>query len=269
MTAARLGRGALSRAPLMTALGALLLAGPARGAAEAPTDPLSEAEYTARRHALVDDLRDRDLQDEAVLGALRDVRRHRYVPLSARQWAYENRPLPIGEKQTISQPLIVALMSQLLELSPETRVLEIGTGSGYQAAVLAELCDEVYSIEILEGLGRRAAEVLAEEGYPDIHLRIGDGYLGWPEAAPFDAIIVTCAPDHVPQPLQDQLAEGGRMVIPVGDFPGQKLVLIRKEDGEFVRKDIVAVRFVPMTGAGVESAGGEVPERTDRGEGLN
>jgi protein-L-isoaspartate(D-aspartate) O-methyltransferase len=223
------------------------------GVAPVPVDPIERA-YEIQRHQLVEHALVGSIRDERVLDAMRKVPRHRFVPPPYRKNAYDDHPLPIGEGQTISQPYIVAKMTELLELTPDSRVLEIGTGSGYQAAVLAELAGEVYSIEIVEPLGRRAAGVLEDLGYGDIHLRIGDGYRGWPEAAPFDAIIVTCAPERVPDPLQKQLAEGGRLVIPVGSqFWGQELVLIRKRRGELVRQDLLPVRFVPMTGEGVKS----------------
>ncbi len=215
--------------------------------------PLTEDELARRRNELVDQAIVPAIADTAVVAAMRKVPRHRFVPADLQDQAYENYPLPIGEDQTISQPFIVALMTHLCRLTSKSKVLEIGTGSGYQAAVLAEIAGEVYSIEIVEPLGKRAAKDLADAGYGRIHLRIGDGYLGWPEAAPFDAIIVTCAPDHVPQPLQDQLAEGGRMVIPVGENPDdQNLVVIEKKDGALVKKDIIPVRFVPMTGKAEE-----------------
>jgi protein-L-isoaspartate(D-aspartate) O-methyltransferase len=168
------------------------------------------------------------------------------MPEKVRARAYADRPLSIGKGQTISQPYIVALMSELLDLAEGERVLEVGTGSGYQAAVLAELGVEVYSIEIVEPLARRAAEDLKRLGYP-VHLRTGDGYRGWPEAAPFDGIIVTAAPDHVPEPLVEQLALGGRLVIPVGSF-SQELVVLRKEEDGLHRQSVIDVRFVPMTG---------------------
>ena len=177
------------------------------------------------------------------------VKRHLFVPESLRSKAYDDRPLPIGHGQTISQPYIVALMTEKLDPRKTDRILEIGTGSGYQAAVLAELVDEVYSIEIVEPLGKRAAETLKALDYANVHLRIGDGYQGWPEHAPFDAIIVTCAPEKIPQPLIDQLKEGGRMMIPVGrQFGAQDLYLLEKKDGEILKTAILPVRFVPMTG---------------------
>ena len=186
---------------------------------------------------------------DAVMAAMAKVPRHRFVPSSQEGSAYDNRALAIGEGQTISQPYIVALMTDLLDLKRSDRVLEIGTGSGYQAAVLAELAAKVYTIEIVEPLGRRSAKLLEELGYRNIEARIGDGYGGWPEAAPFDAIVVTAAPTAVPQPLIDQLGRGGRMVIPVGRAGEvQHLLLVQKErDGSATTRRTLAVRFVPMT----------------------
>lgn len=193
----------------------------------------------------------RGVSDPRVLAALREVPRHLFVPAEAVASAYEDHPLPIGWSQTISQPFIVAFMTAALELEGHERVLEIGTGSGYQAAVLAECAGEVWSIEIVEPLARRAEQCLRDTGYGAVHLRIGDGYAGWPEAAPFDAILVTAAPDHVPQPLLDQLAEGGRMIVPVGSG-AQELVLIERRGGELTRRSVLPVRFVPMTGQAEE-----------------
>jgi len=185
-----------------------------------------------------------------VLQAMRRVPRHMFVPEEYQDLAYRNSPLSIGYDQTISQPFIVAHMSELLELKPEYRVLEIGTGSGYQAAVLGELCRHVYTIEIVAPLGRRAEKLLKELGYKQVRVRIGNGYEGWPEAAPFDRIIVTCAPEKIPQALLDQLAPGGRMVIPVGKQMGtQYMVEVSKDKkGRITRKQHYPVRFVPMTG---------------------
>lgn len=184
-----------------------------------------------------------------VAAALGRVERHRFVPAEVAAYAYENRPLPIGHGQTISQPFIVALMTELLDPQPEHVVLEVGTGSGYQAAVLAECVRKVYTIEIVAALGERARAALAALGYRNVEVRIGDGYLGWPEAAPFDGIVVTAAPEHVPQPLLDQLKPGGRMVIPVGaQAGGQDLLLITKEaDGRTITRRKLPVRFVPLT----------------------
>jgi len=193
----------------------------------------------------------RDVSDPRVLAAMRKVPRHRFVPERLRKEAYGDYPLPIGEGQTISQPYIVGIMSELMKLTGGERVLEVGTGSGYQAAVLAELAKEVYSIEILEPLARRATATLRELGYGGVYVRTGDGYLGWPEAAPFDAIIVTAAPDHIPQPLVDQLKVGGRLVIPVGEYY-QELLQCEKTPQGLLRKSIIPVRFVPLTGEEVE-----------------
>lgn len=188
--------------------------------------------------------------DPKVLLAMRLVPRHLFVPQEYQDLAYRNSPLLIGHNQTISQPFIVAHMSELLELKPEHRVLEIGTGSGYQAAVLGELCKHVYTIEIVTPLGKKASKLLQELGYDQVQVRIGNGYEGWPEAAPFDRIIVTCAPEEIPQPLMDQLVPGGRMVIPVGgQMETQYMVVVNKDKkGRISQKKHYPVRFVPMTG---------------------
>jgi len=193
----------------------------------------------------------RGVKDPRVLSALLKVERHRFVPEEYLGSAYSDQPLPIGEGQTISQPYIVALMTELLELKGDEKVLEIGTGSGYQAAVLAELAREVYTIEIIEPLASAAKNRLLELGYQNIKVKAGDGYLGWPEAAPFDAIIITCAPDHIPEPLVEQLKEGGRMVLPVGAY-AQELKKIVKRSGKIETSDIIPVAFVPMTGDAVK-----------------
>lgn len=189
----------------------------------------------------------RGIKDTRVLAALRDTPRHEFVPEALRDQAYQDHPLPIGFRQTISQPYIVALMSEVLELSGDEIVLEIGTGSGYQAAVLGRLAKEVYTIEIVPELGERAERDLARLGFLNVHVRVGDGYQGWPEHAPFDAIIVTAAPQQVPQPLVDQLAVGGRMVLPVGRW-NQELVLLRRTSRGIEREKVIDVRFVPMVG---------------------
>jgi protein-L-isoaspartate(D-aspartate) O-methyltransferase len=190
------------------------------------------------------------VRDPGVLQAMRRVPRHFFIPEAYRSEAYRNSPLLIGHNQTISQPFIVAHMTELLELSREHKVLEIGTGSGYQAAVLGELCDNVYTVEIIPPLGNRAKELLEELGYTGIHVKIGDGYEGWREYAPFDRIIVTCAPDDIPEPLIDQLIHGGRMVIPVGEpYRTQYMVVVKKDKkGRISREYKYPVRFVPMTG---------------------
>jgi protein-L-isoaspartate(D-aspartate) O-methyltransferase len=190
----------------------------------------------------------RDITNARVLAAMDRVPRHEFVPERLRGEAYDDCPLPIGHGQTISQPYIVAFMTERLEPCTADRVLEIGTGSGYQAAVLAELVAQVYTIEIIEDLAHRAAADLKRLGYTNVFVRAGDGYKGWPEHAPFDAIIVTCAPEHVPQPLTAQLREGGRMMIPVGPIWNQELILLRKHEGKLEQRSVLPVRFVPMTG---------------------
>jgi protein-L-isoaspartate(D-aspartate) O-methyltransferase len=190
----------------------------------------------------------RGISAERVLAAMRKVPREEFVPQEFRAASYSDAPLPIGYDQTISQPYIVAFMTEQLHPQPGDRVLEIGTGSGYQAAILAELVAEVYSIEIIEPLAKTAEATLRRLGYRNVRVKAGDGYQGWPEHAPFDCIIVTCAPNQVPQPLREQLRENGRMVIPVGSFGDQELYLLEKERGALRQRSILPVRFVPMTG---------------------
>jgi protein-L-isoaspartate(D-aspartate) O-methyltransferase len=213
--------------------------------------PKPETDFTALRHRMFQDQLTgpgRDIKDERVLAAMRAVPRHEFVPAEVRAEAYADRPLPIGHGQTISQPFIVAFMTEQLRPQATDRVLEIGTGSGYQAAVLAGLVREVFTIEIVEPLARRAAADLHRLGYTNVHVKAGDGHQGWPEHAPFDAVIVTCAPDRVPSPLVQQLKDGGRMVIPVGPDGGvQELYVLEKLGGEVRRKAVLPVRFVPMT----------------------
>jgi protein-L-isoaspartate(D-aspartate) O-methyltransferase len=192
-------------------------------------------------------LQARGIKDKRVLAAMGKVPREEFVPEQQRPFAYEDRPLPIGQGQTISQPYIVALMTELLAIKKDEKVLEIGTGSGYQAAILAELTPNVYTIEILPELAQRAAATLKRLGYLKVQVKTGDGYKGWKEYAPFDGIIVTCAPDHVPKPLGQQLKEGGRMVIPVGEAPGQQnLYLLKKVKGKLESTAVIPVIFVPM-----------------------
>lgn len=219
----------------------------------------ADIDFIAARHRMVEEQLagpGRGIIDERVLATMGKVPRHEFVPAEYRARAYDDRPLPIGHDQTISQPFIVAFMTEKLEPKPSDKVLEIGTGSGYQAAVLAELVGSVYTIEIVEPLARRAEADLKRLGYANINVRAGDGYKGWPEAAPFDAVIVTCAPDHVPQPLVDQLKEGGRMIIPVGRTGYQELYLLRKKGGKVEQQAVLPVRFVPMTGKMGDDAGG-------------
>ncbi|MGE5233196.1 MAG: protein-L-isoaspartate(D-aspartate) O-methyltransferase [Acidobacteriota bacterium] len=204
--------------------------------------------FAAQRRSMVEQqIERRGVTAPSVLSAMGEVPRHLFVPPGYRDKAYEDSPLPIGNGQTISQPYVVALMTQLLDLKPGDRVLEIGTGSGYQAAVLSKLVKDVYTIEILEPLGLQAERTLQEIGAKNVHVRIGDGYKGWPEAAPFDGIVVTAAPERVPQPLLDQLRVGGKMVIPVGAFFQNLLVITKTADG-IEKRSIIPVRFVPMTG---------------------
>jgi protein-L-isoaspartate(D-aspartate) O-methyltransferase len=208
-----------------------------------------DSRYTSARQDMVrKQIEARAIRDPRVLAAMEKVPRHRFVPESERPFAYRDTPLPIGHGQTISQPYIVALMTERVRPAPDARVLEVGTGSGYQAAVLAELVEHVYSIELEPELARTAATILAELGYENVTVRAGDGYLGWPEKAPFDIIILTAAPDHVPQPLLDQLKTGGRLIVPVGtQLAGQELRLLTKDAAGQVREeDIAAVRFVPL-----------------------
>jgi protein-L-isoaspartate(D-aspartate) O-methyltransferase len=205
--------------------------------------------YSDLRKAMVDQqIIARGIEDARVIAALIKVPRHLFVPEPYRAVAYSDGPLPIGAEQTISQPYVVALMSQELDLKPSDRVLEIGTGSGYQAAVLAEIVSEVYTIEIIDMLGVRAEALLDSLGYSKVSVRVGDGYQGWPEHAPFDKIIVTCAPTQIPEPLVSQLKEGGLMVIPVGPTWGQYLYRVRKQGGQVTTEKITPVSFVPMTG---------------------
>lgn len=209
-------------------------------------------DFKAMREKMVEtQIKARGVKDPRVLSALRKVERHRFVPEEYLNSAYSDQPLPIGLGQTISQPYIVALMTELLQLKGDEKVLEIGTGSGYQAAILGELAKEVYTIEIVESFASMAKNRLADLGYQNIKVKAGDGYLGWPEAAPFDAIIVTAAPDHIPKPLIEQLREGGRMVVPVGAYT-QELKKIIKRSGKIETTDIIPVVFVPMTGEGVK-----------------
>ena len=207
----------------------------------------SEDQLTEQRRALVEQLKSAGVTSKPVLNALLKVARHRFVPSSYQHLAYENRPLPIGHEQTISQPYIVGYMTEAAEIAPGEKVLEIGTGSGYQAAVLAELAKDVYTIEIIPPLADSARKLLAELGYKNVHVKTGNGYEGWPEHAPFDAIVVTAAPDQVPKALVDQLAPRGKLVIPVGTA-FQEMVIIDKNETGVVERRTIPVRFVPMTG---------------------
>lgn len=216
-----------------------------------PAVTFAQNDYQNERNRMVDrQIANRGISDEATLDAMRTVKRHLFVPRQRMSQAYDDSPLPIGYGQTISQPYIVALMTELVQPKPGMRVLEIGTGSGYQAAVLAEIVDTVYTIEIVGELGMTAAGVLEENGYKNVYVKLADGYHGWEEYAPFDAIVVTAAAEHIPPPLIEQLAPGGRMIIPVGSpYFTQNLMLVEK-DGERVRtRNVLPVRFVPFTRA--------------------
>jgi protein-L-isoaspartate(D-aspartate) O-methyltransferase len=206
------------------------------------------SDLAAQRQQMVQrQLVTRGISDARVLAAMTKVLREEFVPAESRADSYEDGPLPIGYGQTISQPYVVAFMTEQLRPKPSDRVLEVGTGSGYQAAILAELVSEVYSIEIVGPLAKNAEATLQRLGYKNVHVKIGDGYKGWPEEGPFDTIIVTCAPDKVPQPLVDQLKDDGRMVIPVGDRFAQQLYLLEKKNGQLKQSATLPVRFVPMT----------------------
>jgi len=217
-----------------------------------PAAPAQEPDYApARARMIRDQIVARGIADPRVLEAMARVPRHEFVPVGRRGEAYEDSPLPIGHGQTISQPYIVAFMTAALDPKPGDRVLEVGTGSGYQAAVMSGLVAEVYTMEIVEPLAKRAEADLQRLGYGNVKVRAGNGYLGWPEAAPFDAIIVTCAPEKVPQALVDQLKVGGRMIIPVGSQWGaQELILLRKTPAGLERQAVLPVRFVPMVKGG-------------------
>ncbi len=207
-----------------------------------------EQEFSHQRQIMLrDQIQGRGIKDKRLLAAMRKVKRHLFVPPVFRHLAYEDYPVPIGQEQTISQPYIVALMTELLMLKGNERVLEIGLGSGYQTAILAELAKEVYAIEILEPLAIAAQKLLKESGYQNVNIQSSDGFLGWPQQAPFEAIIVTCAPENIPAPLIEQLTEGGRLVIPIGGRPSQELQLIKKVSGKIEITSIIPVTFVPMT----------------------
>jgi len=202
--------------------------------------------FSERKNMVDNQIIRRGIETKKIIDAFLKVERHRFVPEKYIPNAYEDHPLPIGEDQTISQPFVVAFMTDILNLTKTDKVLEIGTGSGYQAAILGELCDSVFTIEIIESLGKKAKTILNQLGYTNIQVKIGDGYQGWQEHAPFDAIIVTCAPSHIPEPLKEQLKEGGKMIIPVGETYDQNLIFLRKKDNELIEENVFPVLFVPM-----------------------
>ncbi len=219
-----------------------------RGGTDEPAPEAVDLLEAARHRMVQRHLAERGITSPRVLEAFRVVPRHRFLPPDSRRLAYEDEAIPIGEGQTLTAPFDVAFMTEVLDPRPTDRVYEVGTGSGYQAAILSRLAGAVYSVEIHAPLAARAAEVLTDLGYTNVKSRAGDGYEGWPSAAPFDKIIVTCAPQSVPPPLIEQLKEGGRMVIPLGDRFNQRVYLMEKRDGKLVRKALIHTLFVPMTG---------------------
>ena len=236
------------RSPGARSSGTGLAADAGAGAGAGASDPSTPDPHAqARREMVRQQIRGRGIRDARVLRAMGEVPRHRFVPAAVRSRAYDDSPLPIGYEQTISQPYIVAFMTEALALKGGEKVLEIGTGSGYQAAILGEIAGQVFSIEIVDPLARRSRELLASLGYENVHVYSGDGYRGRPAEAPFDAIIVTAAPDHVPRPLIEQLKVGGRMILPVGRF-SQELQIIQKTAERITKRSVLPVRFVPMTG---------------------
>lgn len=239
-------------------LGALASAG-----AQEAAKPAANEDPTARPRARMVQrhLVERGIKDPRVLDAFRTVPRHKFLAPGTDRQAYDDESIPIGEGQTITPPYDVAFMTEVLDPKPDDVVYEVGTGSGYQSAILSRLVKEVYSVEIHRPLGERAAKVHQELGYTNIHTRVGDGYEGWPEAAPFDAIIVTCAPQRIPAPLVDQLKEGGRMVIPLGDRFTQSVWLVTKKDGKLERKELKPTLFVPMTGKALRETAEPKPDR--------
>lgn len=234
---------------LSVGIGVLCCSTPGKAQGKRPLDKRQEEKFTIEREAMVDKyIAGEGIKNEAVLKAARTVPRHLFVTAPQRSKAYFDQALAIGHKQTISPPFVVAYMTEVIDPQPEDKVLEIGTGSGYQAAILGQIVKQVFSIEIVPELGKMAAERLKDLGYDNIQTRVGDGYKGWPEQAPFDKIIVTCSPEKVPQPLVDQLKEGGRMIVPLGERYQQVFYLFEKKDGKLVQTKLLPTLFVPMTG---------------------
>ncbi|MDB5339748.1 MAG: Protein-L-isoaspartate O-methyltransferase [Planctomycetaceae bacterium] len=241
--------GVMLGAVLTIGIGTLYWSAPSAAQAKRLLDKRQEEKYAVERNAMVDKyIAPEGITNEAVLKAVRTVPRHMFVTPQFRSKAYVDQALPIGHKQTISPPFVVSYMTQVIDPKPEDKVLEIGTGSGYQAAILGQIVKQVFSIEIVEPLGKVAAERLKDLEYKNIQTRIGDGYKGWPEEAPFDKIIVTCSPEKVPQPLIDQLKEGGRMIVPLGERYQQVFYLFEKQEGKLVQTKLLPTLFVPMTG---------------------
>ena len=244
---------AFLRPGAVVAVAVAALAGAVFGGDDPKADPTAPARNKLVQHHLIE----RGIKDPKVLDAFRVVPRHRFLPPESRRLAYDDESIPIGEGQTSTPPFDMAFMTEVLGLKPTDRVYEVGTGCGYQAAILSRIVKEVFSVEIHRPLGERAAQVIKELGYDNIHTKVGDGYEGWPEAAPFDAIIVTCAPTKVPPPLVDQLKEGGRLVIPLGGRFDQVVHLMTKKDGKLVDRQLRPTLFVPMTGKAQREAAAE------------
>jgi len=242
-------------------------AGSPKQAGGKKASPSDDPTASARNRMVKRHLEERGIKNPRVLEAFRTVPRHRFLPADTRRQAYDDESIPIGEGQTITPPYDVAFMTEVLNPKPADRVYEVGTGSGYQSAILSRLVKEVYSVEIHPPLSERATKVHKDLGYSNIHTRVGDGYEGWPDAAPFDAIIVTCAPQKIPQPLIDQLKEGGRMVIPLGDRFTQSVHLVIKKDGKLIKRELKPTLFVPMTGRAQREAAGikDATEDSKRG----
>lgn len=239
--------------PTFTISLVVMLSGLALAADDPKTDPTAPARAKLVQRHLVE----RGIKDPRVLEAFRTVPRHLFLPEKVRRHAYDDESIPIGEGQTSTPPFDMAFMTEALQLKPTDKVYEVGTGSGYQASILGQLCKDVYSVEIHAPLGKKAAEVIKDLGYSNVHTRVGDGYEGWPTAAPFDAIIVTCAPTKVPLPLVEQLKEGGRLVIPIGGRFNQVVHLMVKKDGKLIDKELRPTLFVPMTGRAQREAAAE------------
>ena len=250
------------RLTLLVWLAVLLSAGWVRAqdqkAAESEDSTEAPRKRMVQRHLV-----ERGIKNPRVLDAFRTVPRHKFLPPGTRRQAYDDESIPIGEGQTITPPYDVAFMTEVLDPQPTDKVYEVGTGSGYQSAILSRLVKEVYSVEIHAPLSERATAVHKELGYTNIHTRVGDGYEGWPEAAPFDAIIVTCAPHRIPKPLLDQLKEGGRMVIPLGDRFTQSVHLVIKKNGKLIDKELKPTLFVPMTGKALKEKAEPTPAQSD------